>query len=244
MKRSIWPIALIVALALTALPALGATSCGSSIDVVEGQVVTLTAKPDTPLLTDWYYLWTGVDGLPGNAHAHVVTYTAPAYDEAVPANNIDPVTLTTSNTHTAEACSNLCTITFNVKPKACPLTDKDVCRTNVSWTPAGGTVYSYPTAVLDYTGLKQTYYTYHWVAHNALPGGDVVLKEQLDNGVAANSQYTLDWTKLDQPSETNVEVCTNLEFWITTPGSAIKLQQCTKQYCISYDPTADIGVQT
>jgi len=242
MKKWIWPIALIVALALTALPTLGATSCGSSIDVVEGQVVTLTAKPDTPLLTDWQYLWTGVDGVPP-VSAHVVTYTAPAYDAAVPANNIDPVTLTTSNTHTAESCSNLCTITFNVKPKACPLSPMDVCATNSSYDPGTGiTTYTYPTAVLDYTGLKQTYYTYHWVAHNA--GGDVTLKEQLDNGVAANAQYTLDWSKLDQPSKTNVEVCTVLEFWITTPGSTTKLQDCTATYCISYDPTADIAIVT
>lgn len=243
MKSSIWAIALVVALALTALPALGASSCGNSYDVVEGQVVTLTAKPDTPLLTDWQYLWTGVDGLPGSMNNHVVTYTAPAYDAVVPANNIDTVTLTTSNTHTAEACSNLCTITFNCKPKACPLLDKDVCRTNVSYDPATGiTTYSYPVAVLDYTGLHQDYYTYHWVAHNN--GGDVVLKEQLDSGVAANRQYTLDWTKLDQPSDTNVEECTTLEFWITTPGSTTKLQQCSAQYCISYDPTADIEVVT
>lgn len=242
MKKSIWPIALAIALALTVLPALGASSCGSSIDVVEGQKVTLTAKPDTPLLTDWEYLWTGIDGLPGTWHDHVAYYTAPAYKPESGAINCYDVTLSTQNTHTTESCVNLCTITFCVKPKECPLSPKDICRTNVSWTPGGGTVYSYPTAVLDYTGLRQNYYTYHWVAHNI--GGDTILKEQLDNGVAANAQYTLDWTKLDQPSDTDVEVCKQLEFWITTPGSTTKLQDCTAEYCISYDPTADIAVTT
>lgn len=243
MKKSILALALVVALAFTALPALG-TTCGNSYDVVEGQKVTLTAKPDTPTPWEdhWMYLWTGIDGLTGTQHDHVAYYTAPAYNPATGATNCYPVTLTTSNTHTTESCSNLCTITFCVKPRACPLSDQDVCRTNVSWTPAGGTVYSYPTAVLDYTGLKQTYYTYHWIAKNS--GGDEILKEQLDGGVAANAQYTLDWTKLDQPSATNVEECTDLEFYITTPGSTTKLQYCTETYCISYDPTADIDVVT
>jgi len=239
MKKSILALALVVALALTALPALGASSCGKTFDVVEGQKVTLTAKPDTPLLTDWLYLWTGVDGLPGTWHDHVVYYTAPAYNPASGAVNCYVVTLTTSNTHTTESCSDLCTITFCVKPKVCPLSPTAVCATNSSYDPnTGATTYSYPTTVLDYTGQTQSYYTYHWEA--AMNDGSTKeLKKALNDPT-----YTLDWSALDQPSKTVVDECTTLEFYITTPGSTTKLQQCTAVYCLSYDPTADIDVVT
>ena len=234
MKKWIWPAAIVFALALSVLPALaGVTTCGQSFDVVEGQKVTLTAKPDTPLLTDWMYLWTGVDGLPGTQHDHVAYYTAPAYDPATGATNCYPVTLTTSNTHTAASCSNLCTITFCVKPKVCPLPGADVCRTD-----NGDGTYTYPSTDLSYTGLTHDYYTYHWEA-TMNDASIKVLKAALNDPT-----YTLDWTQLDQPSSTVVEECTTLKFYITTPGSTTHLQECTGVYCLSYDPTADIDVVT
>lgn len=233
MKKFVCLAALVFALALLASPALaGTTTCDQTFEVVPGQVVTLTAKPDTPAQSDWMYLWTGQDGGSTTEHNHEVLYTAPAYDSASGATNTYDVTLTTSNTYTTESCSDLCTIHFHCNPPACPLDGADVCAT----LETDGS-HSYPTESMDYTGLTHDYYTYHWIAHNS--GGNVALKEATDD-----PHYTLDWTQLDQPSATDVEVCTDVYFYITTPGSTVHLQECHATYCISYDPTADITVDT
>lgn len=227
MKKSLGSMALIIAFVagIGILPAMATSSCGLTFNVVPGEVVTLEAKPDTPV-GSWIYLWDGTGYQGGSTHEHddLITFTAPAYIEG--GTNTYCIDLTVSNDE-LHSCNSLCHICFEVKKEKCPLTDTDACDQSLP-----------TTTDLSYTGLTQTYYKYHWIAKGAGVGGaDLPLKEMLNDPI-----YILDWSKLKQPSSTATEVCTTIEFYITVPPSTTQLQKCSASYCISFKPTADIGV--
>jgi hypothetical protein len=203
-----------------------AATCDFNIDVLPGQAISLHATPDTPV-GSYDYLWTASTGvtLPGTVNTFDLAINAPDnpgdYEVSVlVTNNKDAPGLT---------CVDLKTVCIHVIAPECPLCDGNFCKTSPT---------TYPTTtcppVFVYAGHKGTGYIYHYSTISHANYAGVSLQE------TSVSDYTLDWSRLDQPTATNTKVCTVVKFWITDKAGTTVGTSCEKTICLYWGPVAAI----
>jgi len=208
---------------------VAAATCDFNIDVLPGQAISLHATPDTPV-GSYIYLWTQTGGV--TLPAVVNTSDLAIYAPTTSGESYTVSVLVTNKDAPGSTCVDTKTVCIHVNPPACPLCDGNFCKT-VPTT-------DYPITgcppVFVYTGHKGTGYTYHYVtlAHAIPPYTGVSLNE------TSTSDYTLDWSRLDQPTATNTKVCTVVKFWITDKAGNIVGTPCEKTICLYWDPVAAI----
>ena len=211
------------------LPAAFA-ACEYSIDVYAGQQITLTATPNTPVGA-YDFLWTTQGGitLPNDVSTSTITITAP-----VQGGQYSVTTYVSNHNAPANTCIDSKTICINVIGTTyCPLCSGDFCLTNEATAPDCPPVF-------HYAGIKNPNYIYHYVTlDHTDPDGGFYQGITLATLSDPNSDYTLDWSLLDQPQSDETKACTTVRFWITSGGSMVGTA-CERNICLYWDPTAGI----
>jgi hypothetical protein len=202
-------------------------TCDQTIEVYAGQQISLSATPNTPAGA-YDYLWTTQGGitLPSDVTTDSIVINAPIQG------GLYSVTVYVLN-HNAppETCIDSYTVCIDVIGTTyCPLCSGEFCETNKATSPDCPPYF-------HYTGLTNPNYIYHYVTLDHTDSSGSYLGMTLYEG--STPDYTLDWTKLDQPEDDETTACTTLRFWITQNGVIIGTA-CERTICLYYSPTAGV----